>query len=181
MYAMSLGGRRGAAVRAMVACAVVWEFWRCSAEGAQQVSVMFSIPDCCLLIGSIGIGACQSVGLAWSRVFRLTGNHKGCPYGEGRRFRVACRIDCGAVTFVRGNPSRAGLNLWGNVRMSIQEVIEQAQEYMRGNEVDGWLLYDYRGLNPIFADTVGSVGHVTRPVWLWIPASGRPRPAAEFR
>ena len=59
--------------------------------------------------------------------------------------------------------------------MSIQEVIEQAQEYMQGNDVDGWLLYDYRGLNPIFADTVGRVGHVTRPVWLWIPASGGPR------
>ena len=58
--------------------------------------------------------------------------------------------------------------------MSIQEVIEQAQEYMQGNDVDGWLLYDYRGLNPIFADTVGRVGHVTRPVWLWIPASGAP-------
>lgn len=58
--------------------------------------------------------------------------------------------------------------------MAIQEVIEQAQEYMQGNDVDGWLLYDYRGLNPIFADTVGHVGHVTRPVWLWIPATGDP-------
>ena len=64
--------------------------------------------------------------------------------------------------------------------MSIQEVIEQAQEYMQGNEVDGWLLYDYRGLNPIFADTVGSVGHVTRPVWLWIPASGDPQLLLSF-
>ena len=42
------------------------------------------------------------------------------------------------------------------------------------------LLYDYRGLNPIFADTVGVVGHVTRPVWLWIPASGRPRLLLSF-
>ena len=64
--------------------------------------------------------------------------------------------------------------------MSIQQVIEQAQEYMQGNDVDGWLLYDYRGLNPIFADTVGRVGHVTRPVWLWIPASGRPRLLLSF-
>ena len=64
--------------------------------------------------------------------------------------------------------------------MSIQQVIEQAQEYMRENEVDGWLLYDYRGLNPIFADTVGRVGHVTRPVWLWIPASGDPRLLLSF-
>ena len=58
--------------------------------------------------------------------------------------------------------------------MSLQQVIEQAQEYMGEHDINGWLLYDYRGLNPIFADTVGSVGHVTRPVWLWIPASGEP-------
>ncbi len=64
--------------------------------------------------------------------------------------------------------------------MSIQQVIEQAQEYMAEHGVNGWLLYDYRGLNPIFADTVGSVGHVTRPVWLWIPASGRPRLLLSF-
>ncbi len=64
--------------------------------------------------------------------------------------------------------------------MSIQEVIEQAQEYMGEHDVNGWLLYDYRGLNPIFADTVGSVGHVTRPVWLWIPVSGIPRLLLSF-
>ena len=64
--------------------------------------------------------------------------------------------------------------------MSIQEVIEQAQEYMGEHDVNGWLLYDYRRLNPIFADTVGSVGHVTRPVWLWIPVSGIPRLLLSF-
>ena len=64
--------------------------------------------------------------------------------------------------------------------MSIQEVIGQAQEYMGEHDINGWLLYDYRGLNPIFADTVGSVGHVTRPVWLWIPTSGEPRLLLSF-
>ena len=64
--------------------------------------------------------------------------------------------------------------------MAIQDVIEQAQEYMGEHGVNGWLLYDYRGLNPIFADTVGRVGHVTRPVWLWIPASGSPRLLLSF-
>ncbi len=64
--------------------------------------------------------------------------------------------------------------------MAIQDVIEQAQEYMAEHGVNGWLLYDYRGLNPIFADTVGRVGHVTRPVWLWIPASGSPRLLLSF-
>ena len=38
--------------------------------------------------------------------------------------------------------------------------------------VDGWLLYDYRGMNPIFWDTVGAIDNVTRPCWLWIPAEG---------
>ena len=64
--------------------------------------------------------------------------------------------------------------------MSVQQVIEQAQEYMEERGISGWLLYDYRGLNPIFADTVGRVGHVTRPVWLWIPASGDPRLLLSF-
>jgi len=67
--------------------------------------------------------------------------------------------------------------------MSMQAVIKQAQEYMADAEADGWLVYDYRGLNPIFAETIGAVGalsHVTRPVWLWIPARGEARILASF-
>ena len=68
--------------------------------------------------------------------------------------------------------------------MSMQSVINQAQEYMAGAEVDGWLVYDYRGLNPIFAETIGAaegaLSHVTRPVWLWIPAKGEARILASF-
>ena len=56
--------------------------------------------------------------------------------------------------------------------MSIQNVITQAQEYMADHNMAGWLLYDYRGMNPIFWDTVGPIANVTRPCWLWIPASG---------
>ena len=29
---------------------------------------------------------------------------------------------------------------------SVFEMISQAQEYMQENEIDGWLLYDYRGI-----------------------------------
>ena len=64
--------------------------------------------------------------------------------------------------------------------MSIQPVVQQAQEYMTSQGVDGWLVYDYRGLNPILSDTVGRVGHVTRPVWLWIPAHGDPHMLVSF-
>ena len=57
----------------------------------------------------------------------------------------------------------------------IDAVVGQAQAYLRSHELAGWLLYDYRGLNPIFWDTVGPIPHVTRPCWLWIPATGSPQ------
>ena len=59
--------------------------------------------------------------------------------------------------------------------MSIQAVIAQAQEYLRAQNISGWLLYDYRNMNPIFWDTVGHIANVTRPCWLWIPADAPPR------
>ncbi len=59
--------------------------------------------------------------------------------------------------------------------MPIQAVISQAQEYLRAQNISGWLLYDYRNMNPIFWDTVGSIANVTRPCWLWIAADAPPR------
>ena len=59
--------------------------------------------------------------------------------------------------------------------MSIQAVIAQAQEYLRAQGIGGWLLYDYRNMNPIFWDTVGSIPNVTRPCWLWIAADASPQ------
>ena len=50
--------------------------------------------------------------------------------------------------------------------------LNNAQEHLSSEEIDGWLLYDYRGMNPIFADTVGAIANVTRPCWLWVPVSG---------
>ncbi len=64
--------------------------------------------------------------------------------------------------------------------MTIQPVVQQAQEYMASQGVNGWLVYDYRGLNPILSDTVGRVGHVTRPVWFWIPEHGDPHMLVSF-
>ena len=62
----------------------------------------------------------------------------------------------------------------------ISDVLAQAQEYMQGNKIDGWLLYDYRGMNPIFWDTIGYIPNVTRPCWLWIPASSDPKLVVSF-
>ena len=52
--------------------------------------------------------------------------------------------------------------------------LHNAQEHLSSEHIDGWLLYDYRGMNPIFADTVGAIANVTRPCWLWVPVSGVP-------
>ncbi len=52
--------------------------------------------------------------------------------------------------------------------------LRNAQDHLSVEQIDGWLLYDYRGMNPMFADTVGAIANVTRPCWLWVPVSGSP-------
>ena len=63
---------------------------------------------------------------------------------------------------------------------TLKRVVGRAQEYMRGHDIDGWLLYDYRGINPIFWETVGRMPFVTRPCWMWVPANGEPRLVVSF-
>ncbi len=70
---------------------------------------------------------------------------------------------------------------------SAQPVVETApsldvpavQAALRGDGVDGWLLYDFRGLNPIAADLTGvsrQTGHLATRRWFYlIPSSGAPR------
>jgi Xaa-Pro aminopeptidase len=40
--------------------------------------------------------------------------------------------------------------------------------------LDGWLLYDFRGINPIAAGLIGLAGMVTRRVFAWVPREGTP-------
>ena len=53
-------------------------------------------------------------------------------------------------------------------------VVEQAQEYMAAHPVDGWLIYDYQGMNPTLAAVAGPAHNVTRPVFALVPPSGKP-------
>lgn len=63
--------------------------------------------------------------------------------------------------------------------MSWTQIIREAQQYLLHRAqpaAQGWLIYDYRGSNPIFWQVVGqNVGMVTRPCFLFIPAAGDPR------
>src|SRR5476649_1558585 len=61
------------------------------------------------------------------------------------------------------------------VRLDIAAV----QSALRADGLDGWLLYDFRGLNPIAADVTAvsrQTGHLASRRWYYlIPASGEPR------
>ena len=46
---------------------------------------------------------------------------------------------------------------------------------MRQEGLPGWLVYDYRGSNPVFSQLATPSGHVTRPCMLFVPAGPPPR------
>ena len=84
------------------------------------------------------------------------------------------------LVFTLPNMSAAQALPWDQAHMIVQTVIRQAKDFMSSIDLVGWLLYDYRGINPIFWDIVGNVSHVTRPCWLWIPVHGKPRLLVSF-
>ena len=49
------------------------------------------------------------------------------------------------------------------------------QDYLRQQQVDGWLLYNFRDLNPIAVSVAELAWPGTRRWFLWIPAQGSPR------
>src|SRR5204863_3820369 len=57
--------------------------------------------------------------------------------------------------------------------------IAAVQAALRDDGIDAWLLYDFRGLNPIAADLTAVLrqgGHLATRRWYYlIPASGEPR------
>src|SRR5687767_13250886 len=57
--------------------------------------------------------------------------------------------------------------------------IAAVREALTAEGLDGWLLYDFRGLNPIAADVTGvgrQGGHLASRRWYYlIPATGEPR------
>ena len=54
------------------------------------------------------------------------------------------------------------------------ETLPRFQSALRDAALDGWLLFDFRGTNPIASSLVGLDGMVTRRIFAWIPASGEP-------
>lgn len=53
--------------------------------------------------------------------------------------------------------------------------LHDAQEWLRQKGIDGWLVYDFKGNNPVLKRVLGGEDrHLTRRVFYWIPADGRP-------
>lgn len=53
--------------------------------------------------------------------------------------------------------------------------LAEAQELLRQKGIDGWLVFDFHGSNPVLKRVLGGQDrHLTRRVFYWIPAEGRP-------
>lgn len=55
------------------------------------------------------------------------------------------------------------------------QAVADAQAFMRQRRIPAWLVYDYRGMNPVFRSLVGQVSHITRSCWCLVPREGEPR------
>src|SRR3982750_1970170 len=58
--------------------------------------------------------------------------------------------------------------------MLTPETLPEVQRALADAGVDGWLLYDFRGLNPIARDLMQLDGMTTRRVFAFIPTLGTP-------
>jgi len=58
--------------------------------------------------------------------------------------------------------------------MLAPDTLPAFQRALADADVDGWLLYDFRGLNPIAAELLGLEGMATRRAFGWLPTRGVP-------
>ena len=48
------------------------------------------------------------------------------------------------------------------------------QAALRDAELDGWLLFDFQGCNPVARTLIGISGFISRRIFVWVPAEGMP-------
>ncbi|HEX8391222.1 MAG TPA: hypothetical protein VF665_02600, partial [Longimicrobium sp.] len=54
-----------------------------------------------------------------------------------------------------------------------RDTVERVREHLRALRVDGWLLYNFKGNNPIASEMLG-LPALTRRYFVWIPTEGEP-------
>jgi Xaa-Pro aminopeptidase len=55
-----------------------------------------------------------------------------------------------------------------------RDTLPAIQRALADADIDGWLLFDFQGLNPVAGGMLGLEGMVTRRIFVWIPAEGKP-------
>ena len=55
-----------------------------------------------------------------------------------------------------------------------RDTLPAIQRALADADIDGWLLFDFQGLNPVAGGMLGLEGMVTRRIFVWIPAEGTP-------
>jgi len=58
--------------------------------------------------------------------------------------------------------------------MLTPDTLPAIQRALADADIDGWLLFDFQGLNPVAGGMLGLTGMVTRRIFVWIPAEGTP-------
>ena len=54
------------------------------------------------------------------------------------------------------------------------ESLPAVQRALSEAQLDGWLIFDFQGTNPIAAGVIGLEGFISRRIFVWIPATGVP-------
>ena len=54
------------------------------------------------------------------------------------------------------------------------EVLDQVRQLLVGLKLDGWLLFDFHGMNPVATRVLGLGGLATRRLFVLLPAAGEP-------
>ncbi len=60
--------------------------------------------------------------------------------------------------------------------MDLLKKIEGVKKHLAEEKIDGWLIYDFQGMNPLARDflEISSDAHITRRYFYWIPKEGSP-------
>ncbi|MEO8623540.1 MAG: M24 family metallopeptidase [bacterium] len=54
------------------------------------------------------------------------------------------------------------------------ELLPEIQRALADADLDGWLLFDFQGINPIALGFIGVRGFISRRIFVWIPRTGVP-------
>ena len=58
--------------------------------------------------------------------------------------------------------------------MLTPETLPALQRALHDADLDGWLLFDFQGVNPIASGMLGLEGFISRRIFVWIPCTGVP-------